>query len=338
MDASAGDGPVDARAPLHPCFGRPGATFAYRSSALHGADPREDARAPPTLPVVLPDVSIYMLFAHRQWRAGMLLADLVYAGIVPCMGRTVLELGAGTGLPALTAAYCGAKKVLATDYDDDAILRALRDNMRRAMSANPARAHAPVSVFGHTWGQSVEDILDQVPGGGHVDVVLLADCVWERFSHEALLKSVCRVLAHSPNARVYMVAGFHTGRATLAQFFRRALSSGLALVPIEGASAWPPLSGCGAGAVDRAAGTHALPGQDFIVEVEVEGGLDEGHAADTHPRAAAPPPSATTPDAGTICASLSGRRRAFTLSDDDEVPVQHRNRWLTVSCFAWATV
>ena len=52
-----------------------------------------------------------MLFAHRQWRAGMLLADAIYARCFDVKDRTVLELGAGTGVPALTAALCGARKV-----------------------------------------------------------------------------------------------------------------------------------------------------------------------------------------------------------------------------------
>ena len=98
----------DVRCGISPFFGRPGSTFKYRpKNPTHG----EADEIAPSLLISVAETPIYMLFAHRQWRAGMLLADAIYARCFDVKDRTVLELGAGTGVPALTAALCGARKV-----------------------------------------------------------------------------------------------------------------------------------------------------------------------------------------------------------------------------------
>lgn len=289
-----------------PSFGAPGSAFVYRPKRLDATRAVDDA---PNLPITLPDAPMYMLFAHRQWRAGMLLSDLIYSRAFDLQGKYVLELGAGTGLPGITAALCGdAKKVVVTDYDDDSILTALRANVCRALEANPTVSPAPIVTLAHTWGHAMDDVLDALPfhngAATAFDVLLLADCVWERFSHADLVKSIRTLLARTKDARVYMVAGLHTGRATLVHFIRMALAAGLHLVPVPGA--WP--------ALEAAPPTH-LAGSDHILELEMDGALPEqGHPP-------VPPPG------------LRGTRRAFTLQDDE--PVQVRNHWLTVSCFAW---
>lgn len=76
-----------------------------------------EARA--TLTVTIPPASIPLIFAHRQWRAGLILADLIAYAASPQRAsdlpgspfdvrqRTVLELGCGTGVPAMVAAKFG---------------------------------------------------------------------------------------------------------------------------------------------------------------------------------------------------------------------------------------
>ena len=45
--------------------------------------------------------------------------------------------------------------------------------------------------------------------------------------HENLVKSMLHFLSHSLEAEIWVIAGFHTGRATLAAFFDTAVSMGL---------------------------------------------------------------------------------------------------------------
>lgn len=302
-----------------PSFGHPGCVLRYRLKRLDARAPEEDA---PVLPIMIPETTIYMLFAHRQWRAGMLLADAIFAGAIPLDGQYVLELGAGTGLPAISAALTQhPRKVIVTDYDDASIVQALRANAASAAAANPSRPMASLSVAGHTWGQRIDDVLDLLPcmpkePSPHFSVILLADCVWERFSHDVLLKSITHLLARTEMARVYMVAGLHTGRSTLVQFFRRALEAGLQLVPLPHAELWP--SHC----IEEESDS-SLPGSEHVLELQVGGDWDDAAGAD---------------QSGPC---LTGVRRLFrtarpTDSADDET-IQQRNHWLTVSSMAWAT-
>ena len=78
-------------------------------------------------------------------------------------GATVLELGAAAGLPSLTAASLGARKVVATDYPDLEIIENLRGNVERNQALwrthVPPAAHANIEK--QTQRQSVLDDFDE---------------------------------------------------------------------------------------------------------------------------------------------------------------------------------
>lgn len=192
------------------------------------------------------------------------------------------------------------------------------------MSTRKENANIPMSIVAapHTWGTNTEDVLDMLPTPeDKFEVILLADCIWERFSHDGLLKSVTTSLKRSPSSRIYMVAGMHTGRSTLVQFLRRVLDAGLRIIAVPDAAQWP---GCIEELDEMDDSSKILPGADHILELEVAGTLAE---------------NSLEQDIVSL-PYLTGRRRPFVLSrpgiDSDEEPVQERNRWLTVSCFAWA--
>ena len=294
---------------FHPSFGYPGSRFVFYPKCLDLL--KGNTESPPAIPIMVPDTNIYMLFAHRQWRAGMLLADVIYTKCVDLSDKCVLELGAGTGLPSLTAALSSApQKVVVTDYDDDAIVGALRSNIKFTRDANPNRRMAPIVAAGHSWGHAMDDVLDLLPPNHtHFDVILLADCVWERFSHDILLRSIKNLLSKSQDARIYMVAGLHTGRRVLIQFFRLAIAAGFVLVPLPNQDMWPSCT--------NEKQSTSLEGSEHVLELEVGGTWNENQSP-----------------------SLTGGRRPFLLhrgneAEDDE-PIHERNHWLTVSCLAWA--
>jgi hypothetical protein len=87
----------DSSSLVHPSFGEPGSSFLYTPDGFD---------AP--LRVTVPACNLRSAFAHRLWRAGVHLADLVACRAIDVRGRNVLELGAGVGLPGIVAALSGA--------------------------------------------------------------------------------------------------------------------------------------------------------------------------------------------------------------------------------------
>jgi Lysine methyltransferase len=59
----------------------------------------------------------------RLWEAGAVLAEYFLKYPKHISGKAILEIGAGVGLTGLVAAsYCGARKVVMTDYSSDCLL------------------------------------------------------------------------------------------------------------------------------------------------------------------------------------------------------------------------
>lgn len=58
-------------------------------------------------------------------------------------------------------------------------------------------------------------------------IIICADVLWDAFSHPALLSTLLDVLAPTPEARIIVISGLHTGRGPLARFLRMAAFRGL---------------------------------------------------------------------------------------------------------------
>ncbi|SJX61433.1 uncharacterized protein SRS1_10491 [Sporisorium reilianum f. sp. reilianum] len=316
---------------IPPSFGQPGVSISYRPKHLSPSSSSSSTTVP-IITVAVPPASIHHIFAHRQWRAGMLMSDALLSGAFPVSSRTILELGAGTGVPSITAALLGtANVVVASDYDEPQLVRELRDNVKRNLEGVCEEQRRKCKVVGHIWGKDTEELVDCLPRGvGKFDSILLADCMWDPLSHADLLKTVLSVLSRDRDARVNVIAGLHTGREKVTSFIRRAYRAGLRLAPLERPDVWPSLASTAeetdpdAARAGNEAFAHA---RDRILELEVcgntpiqqSGSTDVSHT-DDEPR-------------------LTGNRRAFLIEGygkDTEGDVKLRNRWLTVWSLEWA--
>lgn len=92
-----------------PAHGDPLQLYTYTPPAGTGAS---------SLTVRLPPQQVQELFAHHVWNAGLRLADAIAEGRLPTRGETVVELGAGAGIPSLMAARAGAKRVGSSRFSD----------------------------------------------------------------------------------------------------------------------------------------------------------------------------------------------------------------------------
>ena len=109
-------------------------------------------------------------FWAAAWPGGQALARYVLDHPDVVAGRTVLDLGAGSGLVAVAALLAGAREVVASEVDPYG---------RAAIAANAAdNGVGPVTVRG--------DLLDEEPDPG-VDVVLAGDVCYDRTMTERVL-------------------------------------------------------------------------------------------------------------------------------------------------------
>ncbi|KAK3076898.1 hypothetical protein LTS18_011701, partial [Coniosporium uncinatum] len=185
-------------------------------------------------------------FAHYVWNAGILMGELV--GGVPqdfgegqikwwasgeelrdwdVKGRQVLELGAGTGLGGIISALAGADTVDITDYPAPAILEALKANVARNV---PPDLRMKANVEGHAWGELDNPFASEKRA--FYSHILVADCLWMAHQHENLAKSIAHFMSPDPEAQALVIAGFHTGRATMAPFFTVVVQEGLEVAEI----------------------------------------------------------------------------------------------------------
>lgn len=111
-----------------------------------------------------------------------------------------------------------ASQVAITDYPAPTILNTTSSNVSRNIPA-PTRPH--VSVHGHQWGVFTTPFA--VQNASRYTRILAADCFWMPWEHDNLARSMLHFLSPAPEARVFAMAGFHTGRAKLAPFFEQAV-------------------------------------------------------------------------------------------------------------------
>ena len=156
----------------------------------------------------------------NRWNAAR--AFSTYLDQNPCLykHRSVLELGAGGGLPGIVTAKNGARKVIGygcgqhvqdaltlvtaqvvlTDYPDADLLENLRHNIQVNV---PDALRDVVDVEGYIWGQKVSPLLKFLPdppvrSAKGFDLIILSDLI---FNHAEVCRYALRICgAHGQKA------------------------------------------------------------------------------------------------------------------------------------------
>ena len=133
----------------------------------------------------------------------------------------------GTGVCGIVAALAGAEEVVISDYPAAEILACLRINAKKNV---PPEKCEHITVQGHEWGVMTDEF--SKANEKCFSRVLCADCLWLTGEHLNLVRSMLHFLREEVDARIWIIAGFHTGRAALASFFDTAVGAGLNIVSI----------------------------------------------------------------------------------------------------------
>ena len=116
----------------------------------------------------------------------------------------------------------GAEVVYISDYPAPEILANINLNIEKNI---PPHLQAKVFAAGHEWGV-LADNLAQTQKHSFTRVIA-ADCLWMPWQHFNLVASILHFLSFDRDAKAWITAGFHTGRAKLAPFFDVAAKQGL---------------------------------------------------------------------------------------------------------------
>ncbi|KAI1359822.1 putative methyltransferase-domain-containing protein [Xylaria arbuscula] len=142
---------------------------------------------------------------HRTWEAALHLGSylLTRPGQDIVRGKSVLELGAGTGfLAILCAKHLGAKHVTTTDGDESVV-----DYLKENLVLNDVKEGNSVVARTLWWGEElkgtwVEEECDSVP----YDVVVGADITYDKEAIKALIQTLRHLFQMRPGLLV-IIAG-----------------------------------------------------------------------------------------------------------------------------------
>ncbi|KAF1972446.1 hypothetical protein BU23DRAFT_554991 [Bimuria novae-zelandiae CBS 107.79] len=142
------------------------------------------------------------LWGHFLWNAGRTISDYLEERANELVkDKTVLELGAGAGLPSLVCALISAKQVVVTDYPDVELVENLRYNIDHC-DLLPDRSK--VAAEGYLWGADTTVLTKHLPENDGFDVLILADLLFNHSEHTKLVKSVQLMLKKSPDSRAFV--------------------------------------------------------------------------------------------------------------------------------------
>lgn len=203
--------------------------------------------SPSTAPLSGPanrDVTLHLVGyspteTHRLWNGSRIISEYLETNPAQVRDKTVLELGAGAGLPSLLSAILGAKKVVMTDYPDAQIVQTMWRNIdecalipRRPKTAQEdgTLASALSSTTGHAspsgderaedqdiilakgfvWGADPMPLLSALSkddsSSKKFDVLILADLLFRHDEHENMLKTVRETMAPGGKALVFFTS------------------------------------------------------------------------------------------------------------------------------------
>lgn len=153
----------------------------------------EEDQPEPEYPIVFwNDVEVRLLNKHHSlWgerlaECGKICAKIISEKLygVDVTDKTVLELGAGSGLPSMIACKMKAKNVVCTDYPDEDLVDNIRYNLNKYQNSR---------VLGYKWGETVEPLIS-ANNGEKFDIVILSDVIFNDNQHKQLLWSISQVM------------------------------------------------------------------------------------------------------------------------------------------------
>lgn len=147
------------------------------------------------LEILIPE-KLQASYSFYTWPCAPILAWFLWEHRADLSGKHILELGAGTALPGILAAKCGATVTLT----DSAVLPKSLQHIKRCCEVNGLNSNQ-VRVTGLSWGL----FLTSTFALGPVDLIIGSDCFYDPSVFEDIIVTVSYLLDCNPQARFLSV-------------------------------------------------------------------------------------------------------------------------------------
>jgi EEF1A N-terminal glycine/lysine methyltransferase len=170
------------------------------------------------------------LFATYLWNGAKILSEFLfnrYNFPEKMKGQSVVELGAGGGLPSVMAMHLQARFVCSTDFPSPEVIDILRFNLNIQAAKNKDvdvdididtekitsnGSGKRYCVMEHKWGEDIDKLLSLNENNENFDVVLASECLWKSDTHDSLLKSIHHLLKRDTGRAYISFSHHHPGR------------------------------------------------------------------------------------------------------------------------------
>ncbi|XP_046660185.1 probable methyltransferase-like protein 23 [Homalodisca vitripennis] len=166
-----------------------------KTFVFHSNPNRNSSSEFESLEVLIPE-QLQASYSFYTWPSAPVLAWYLWERRTELLGKHIVELGAGTALPGIVAAKCGASVTLT----ESATLPRSIQHLRRCCELNNLQSNQ-VRVVGLTWGLFLANTFTLGP----IDLIIGSDCFYEPSVFEDIIVTVAFLLESNPQARFYCV-------------------------------------------------------------------------------------------------------------------------------------
>ncbi|XP_036328531.1 methyltransferase-like protein 23 [Rhagoletis pomonella] len=166
--------------------------FVFTNQSASASENGVAAESVENLEIKIPEL-LQSGYSFYTWPCAPVLAWFLWERRQNLVGKRVLELGAGTALPGILAAKCGARVILS----DNCILPKSLAHIRKSCLANNLVPGKDIEVIGFSWGL----LLNSVFNIGSLDLIIGADCFYDPSVFEDILVSISFLLERNTGAK-----------------------------------------------------------------------------------------------------------------------------------------
>ncbi|KAI0019154.1 hypothetical protein F4780DRAFT_459956 [Xylariomycetidae sp. FL0641] len=149
------------------------------------------------------------LEAHHLWNGSRIISKYFETHTSEVAGRTVLELGAGAGLPSLVCTILGARRVVVTDFPDPDLVINMKKNILDCELIPTPDDHlnkCSIVADGYVWGADPAHLLAHLEpvGTDKFDVLILADLLFRHSEHGKLVDTIETTMSIKRDSKAFV--------------------------------------------------------------------------------------------------------------------------------------